>query len=45
MASKTIFSNLIEVKEVYEKIQEIMRTNGFHLRKNKLVQEAKPHSL
>lgn len=45
MASKTIFSNLIEVKEVYEKIQEIMRTNGFHLRKDKLVQEAKPHSL
>ena len=45
MASKTIFSNLIEVKEVYEKIQEIMRTNGFHLRKDKLVQEAKPHAL
>lgn len=43
--SRTIFSNLKNPLEVFENIQEFMRQNGFHLKKDKLVQEAKPHSL
>ncbi|PZM82334.1 hypothetical protein DLH72_04145 [Candidatus Gracilibacteria bacterium] len=43
--SKTIFSNLDNTNLYYEKVQEIMRMNGFHLQKDKLVQEAKPHPL
>lgn len=43
--SKTIFSNLSNPQEVYENIQILMRENGFHLQKDKLVQEAKPHTL
>lgn len=42
---KTIFSNLKKTPEVFEYIQEMMRQNWFHLKKDKLVQEAKPHTL
>lgn len=43
--SKTIFSNLKNSKDVFEAIQELMKNNWFHLTKDKLVQEAKPHPL
>lgn len=43
--SKTNFFNLKEVEKIYEKVQEVMRLNWFHLQKDKLVQEAKPHPL
>ena len=31
--------------DIFEKIQESMRENGFRLRQNELVQDAKPHKL
>ncbi|MBS9775367.1 PH domain-containing protein [Candidatus Gracilibacteria bacterium] len=44
-SSKLIFKNIGNTMEVYEELQVRMRKNGFHLQKDKLVQEAKPHWL
>lgn len=44
-SEKIVLSNIKNPVKIYEKIQELMRENGFHLRKDKLVQEAKPSVL
>lgn len=43
--SKIFFKNIENTMDEYEIIQEKMRHNWFHLLKDKLVQEAKPHWL
>jgi hypothetical protein len=40
-----VLKNVNAPLEIYEIIQEKMRKNGFHLKKDKLVQTAKPHWL
>lgn len=42
---KVVLTNLDSPLENYEKIQDYMRDNGFHLQKDSLVQEARPHVL
>lgn len=42
---KVVLANLDSPLENYEKIQDYMRDNGFHLQKDSLVQEARPHVL
>ena len=42
---KVVLTNLDSPLENYEKIQDYMRDNGFHLQKDSLVQEARPHIL
>ena len=42
---KVVLTNLDSPLENYEKIQDYMRDNGFHLQKDSLVQEARPHLL
>ena len=42
---KVVLTNLDSPLENYEKIQDYMRDNGFHLQKDSLVQEVRPHVL
>lgn len=42
---KTVLKNINNSEEYFEKIQDLMRKNWFHLKKDKLVQETKPHTL
>lgn len=37
--------NLSEPQNIFEKIQNSMQKNGFHLKQDELVQDAKPHKL
>lgn len=43
--SKVVLKDITSPMEVYEWIQDLMRQNGYHLAKDTLVQEARPHIL
>ena len=44
-SSKINFSNISNTSDIYNALQSKMQKNWFHLQKDKLVQEARPHML